>query len=201
MMVVLLIVGAIAVVRIIAAERERAAKRRRMRAAPREIVDSALVTLTGTVKLHGEPLDAPLSGKRCVAFRVSVRLYEQTSRRRRRLLEHKFAAAMTPFTLVTDHGDVLVDGSTCDLLLRPAPVIPRKIERDERLMARLDIRGSAADAGFDEALVAEGATIAVHGIAREEVAADGAGETGFREAPRRIRLTGDDTHPLTIDRP
>ena len=105
---------------------------------------------------------------------------------------------LTPFVLVTSSGDVLVEGETCELLLSGSPLIPRKIEREQEFLDRMQFDVYVRTAGFDEARVEVGAKIKVHGVSRSELAR--AGETGFRDAPTQIRLTGDDAHPLTIDR-
>jgi hypothetical protein len=105
---------------------------------------------------------------------------------------------MTPFVLVTSQGDVLVDGDHCEMPIRGAPVIPRRLIREREFMVRLALIGLPQTSGFDEVVIEPGARILVHGIAHTELSATGA-ETGFREAPQRIRLSGDTAHPITID--
>jgi hypothetical protein len=178
----------------------RAAIRRKMLAAPRTFEDNALVTLTGTAKLVGEPLIAPLSGRPCIAFRASARTYRLGSRQRthRELDQEVTQVVMTSFVLVTADGDIEVNGETCELPMRSAPVIPRKLERERDFMIRAALIGTPQHSGFDEIVIQPGAKIMVHGIARKELAATGA-ETGFREAPTLIRITGDEAHPIAID--
>jgi hypothetical protein len=183
--------------------RYRAAIRAKMLAAPRTFEDNALVTLTGTAKLVGEPLIAPLSGRSCIAFRATARTYK-TPRGRTKIAEIDQEAteiAMTPFVLVTDNEEILVDGTVCELPIRSAPVIPRKLDRERDFMIKAALVGLPKDAGFDEVVIETGAKIMVHGIARKELAREGStgGETGFREAPTKIRITGDRKNLITID--
>ncbi|HEY1810812.1 MAG TPA: hypothetical protein VGG74_00560 [Kofleriaceae bacterium] len=185
--------------------------RRRARAAklladPATFEDNSAVTFIGTVKVVGEPLIAPLSGKPCVAFRVRARSYRPAaisvgvaSSSFREIDQQQFVVEMMPFTLVTQHGEIAVDGEICELLIRGGAVIPRSVEREQDLLDQLQILARAADAGFDEACVEPGAQIKVHGLACRELS-DRGGETGFREAPTQIRITGDDAHPIRIDR-
>jgi hypothetical protein len=78
------------------------------------------------------------------------------------------------------------------------PLIPRKLELEQSFLDRAGLDAYARNAGFNECHVEVGAKIKVHGVSRSELAT--AGETGFREAPTQIRISGDDAHPLTIDR-
>ena len=172
----------------------RAQARKHRLAAPDAIVDHGVVTLRGTVKLIGEPLTAPLSGRACVAFRATGRTY--TAKGNRKYLDaEEIEVVMTPFVLVTKHGDVFVDGSYCELPGESAPIIPRKLELEQKFMQRVALAGPAGQAGFDEVVVGPGMKIAVHGVVREEVTTSGA-EVGFRDAPKRLRISGE---PLVID--
>jgi hypothetical protein len=176
----------------------RAAMREKMRATPSEFDDNALVTFTGIVKLVGEPLIAPLSGKPCVAYRSTARTYRRAGRRRladRELVDVK----MVEFVLVTKSGEVLVDGVELHVLAAPEPLIPRKLELEQRFLDRAQVDARAGDAGFDEIRIEPGAKISVHGVARKELV-DGGVETDYREVPMRVRITGEADHPLTIDR-
>jgi hypothetical protein len=180
--------------------RQRAAIRAKMLAAPQTFEDNALVTLTGTAKLIGDPLIAPLSGKPCIAFRASGRTF-QTSRTHRKLREIKQEVSeirMTTFVLVTKDDEILVDGEVCDLPIRSTPIIPRKLERERDFMLRAELLGAPQDAGFDEVVIPDGAKVMVHGVARKELATGGS-ETHFREAPTKIRMTSDGAHLITID--
>jgi hypothetical protein len=181
--------------------RHRAAIRAKMLAAPRTFEDNALVTLTGTAKLIGDPLTAPLSGRSCIAFRATARTYKNKSRVSNKLAEvdqEVTEMVMTPFVLVTESEEILVDGEACELPIRSAPIIPRKLDRERDFLIKSALIGLPKDAGFDEVVIEAGAKVMVHGIARKELAETG-NETGFREAPTKIRITGDQNNLITID--
>lgn len=177
-----------------------AERRRRMRAAKRVHEDNTPVTLAGKVKLLGEPLEAPLSGKRCVAYRATARVYERRGRYKH--VTHELVATkLVPFVLETAEGDIHVDvvRDSVEFVLAPSPLIPRKLEREQRFVRELGVH--ATDCGFDEIAIQAGMAIAVHGIGRVELsAAAAAAETDYRTAPSRLRIIGDASHPLTIDR-
>jgi hypothetical protein len=203
----LIVVGLVGLVGAINRSRRHAARRAAIAAAPSEFEDNAIVTFVGTVKLAGEPLIAPLSGKPCVAYRAVARAYSLRSagavmmlgRSLGRQLEHEVVdVEMISFVLATESGDVIVEGETCELLLPMLPLIPRKLELEQSFLDRAGLDVHARYAGFDECRVEVGTKIKVHGVSRSELAT--AGETGFREAPTQIRISGDDAHPLTIDR-
>ncbi len=204
----LIVVGVVGLVSALNRTRTRAALRAKIAAAPSEFEDNALVTFVGTVKAIGEPLIAPLSGKPCVAYRAVARTYALRSGpsmlsravggSSRKLDQEVIDVEMTPFVLATKSGDVLVEGTTCELLLPMLPLIPRKLELEQSFLDRAGLDTHARNAGFNECRVEMAAKIKVHGVSRSELAT--AGETGFREAPTQIRISGDDAHSLTIDR-
>lgn len=202
----LIVVGVVGLVGAVSRSRRRAVLRAKIAAAPSEFEDNAIVTFAGIVKAVGDPLIAPLSGKPCVAYRAVARAYSLRSsgavmvaRSFGRQLEQKVVdVEMILFVLATESGDVIVEGETCELLLPMLPLIPRKLELEQSFLDRAGIDVHARYAGFDECRVEVGAKIKVHGVSRSELAA--AGETGFREAPTQIRISGDAAHPLTIDR-
>lgn len=175
-----------------------------MRSGQRTIVDHALVTLTGTVRLLAEPLLAPLSGTPCVVHRSSAQLYRTTTgirRGRRELVASHVEVEMIDFALETSEGVVLVVGTSAEVTIRPARVVPRQIDREARFLVRTGLGGTPTDGAFDEVVIEPGAKISVHGVARIEAdpAAAGAAEVDYRNAPTSVRLEGDATNPLTID--
>jgi hypothetical protein len=193
-LVVLAFAGFFAAVAAIPTAIRRSHARKHRLAAPDAIIDHGIVTLRGTVKLLGTPLTAPLSGRACVAFRATGRTFTFIGKHKQ-IDAETTEVVMTPFVLETKHGDVIVNGEVCELPAHSAPIIPRKLELEQAFMRRATLLGMAADAGFDEIVVKPGMKIAVHGVVREEVTTSGA-ETGFREAPKQRRLTGE---PVVID--
>jgi hypothetical protein len=173
----------------------RAGRRAKQRAGDGD--DEAVV---GTVRQVGELLVAPLSGKPCVAYRAVARTYSNqrrdpltdaslprtaavgSLRSKRRLDDELATTELVPFALVTKDGDVLIAATSCQLLAPELPLIPRKLELEQQFLARMGAEASAAKAGFGETRIEVGAKIKVRGVRAEN------------------RLTGDDAHPLVIDR-
>ncbi|MGE5185635.1 MAG: hypothetical protein ACM31C_26420 [Acidobacteriota bacterium] len=179
--------------------RDRARARRRMREGEDAVSDLALVTVTGTVRVLGEPLVAPLSGTPCVAHRSRARTFKHDSPVfARKLVAEEVREAAIAFALATGDGELIVDGEHVELAIKPTPVEVRSADREIAFMRDVGLTKDYANTSFDEIVITAGMTITVHGIAQVEPTAAGAGETDFREAPSRTRITGDDAHPLTI---
>jgi hypothetical protein len=172
------------------------AMRRRMQDAPQQILDHAAVTLTGTVRPVGEPLVAPLSGRPCVFHRSTARTYRPGPRNSRILDGEHTRVELVPFVLVTREAEVLVEGEFAQTPAVARAIIPRKIRLERKFLADYAPDKDARGSGFDEIVIAPGATVSVHGIARVEVAP--AQAAGYRETGMRVRLVGDGEHPLTI---
>lgn len=157
-----------------------------------EIPDRAIVTITGTVRIVGEPLISPLSARRCVMYETYANLYEwaKEGEEDKRVLAAQLArTAMVPFELVTAIGVVLVDATEADLELAPTPVFPRRPER-EALFLREHERDERLieNASFEETTVDPDSLVSVSGMARVE-------------GPTKIRLTPDGERPLVIGTP
>lgn len=170
----------------------RARARKRLATGNRRIADGELVTVIGKVRALGR-LEAPLSGRPCVAFEAVAQLKSQGV-----VTDRLVDNAMTPFELVTADGVILVDGIRVDFGLAATPIIPRRIEREQRFLSARDFHPAAArTTSFDEIAVADGDTISVHGMAVVE-AAPAAAERGYRDSALRVRIVAHPKHPLTI---
>lgn len=176
----------------------RARARKRMRAAARELVDGAVVTLTGKVVAKGKVIEGPLSGRSGVAFSARARIYNGNGGAARKVDSEITEALMVEFVLDTKDGPVVVADSELVIEFPPDPIIPRKIDREQRFLLDHARDTHAANAGFDEVVIAPGTKISVHGAVHIEVAP---AESGYREAGKRIVLSAPPGHPLTIGRP
>ncbi|HEY5947140.1 MAG TPA: hypothetical protein VIV40_16670 [Kofleriaceae bacterium] len=182
----------------------RAKARKRLKSASMTLTDRAVVTVVGTVREPAELLVAPLSGRRCVLFESFAHVKQlQSGQRYAEQIGELRQRQMVPFEL--DIGDevVLVDGTSADVELPPAAIVPRKIEREVAFLVAGDQPGKlVANSGFEETTIAVGDRIAVQGMAIIELDPTAPDERGYREqAPRKIRIVGHDDHPLTIGRP
>lgn len=178
----------------------RAAARRRMRGAPSALADHTVATLRGVVHALDEPLVAPLSGTPCVLHRSTVRVFGKgrSPAGPRPVVGETTRCEMVRFELATRDGRVIVDGTEADVTIRPRPIIPRKLEREQAFLHTIGYDGHAGDAGFDEVVIEPGMLVAVHGVVRVEITPAATGDVGFRDAPKQVRLVGDEQHPLTI---
>lgn len=176
----------------------RAQARKRLRQASRPLTDGAVVTLTGVVRAKDETLTAPLSGKPAVAFASMARIYEYQGRSKK-LVDRIGQQQFVDFILETKDGPVMVDATSVEIEFPPEPLIPRKLEREQAYLETYG-RGekAARNAGFDEAVIAPGMKVSVHGAVRVEVAQ---GEATYRETGKRIVLAPPPGLPLTIGRP
>lgn len=161
------------------------------------IANQAVVTVTGTVKIVGEPLISPLSARRCVMFESYANLYEwpkdddsEGRDESTRVLSAQLAKrAMVPFELVTGMGTILVDGTEADLELSPTPVFPRRPEREALFLREHDRDERLIEnATFEEITVDPDELVSVQGLA-------------IVESPTRIRLVADGDSPLVIGVP
>ena len=174
----------------------RAQARKRLRNASRELTDGAVVTLTGVVHAKGDTMTAPLSGRQAIAFSSTARVYEGAGRHRK-LVEQYHQQETSDFVLETKDGRVEIEAGGAEIAYAPEPLIPRQLEREQAFLAKAGSDARARDGGFDEVVIEPGMKISVHGVVRIEVA----GGESYREAGKRIVLSGHPAHPLTIGRP
>ncbi len=156
------------------------------------IEDRKVVTITGTVKIIGEPLISPLSARRCVMFEAYANLYEwqKEGEEDKKVLSGQLAKRqMVPFELETSIGTVLIDGTEADLELQPTPVFPRRPER-EALFLREHERDERLieNATFEEVTIDPDELISVQGLA-------------IVESPTSLKLVADGDKPLVIGTP
>jgi len=186
-------------VRAITELKRRTRARKRMAAGVPTLSDRALVTVTGTVRVLDATLIAPLSGTTCVAHQSRARVYAKDSRFGvRRLLDEQARDEMTSFLLSTAAGEVIVSGSAAVLAIRTSSIIPRRIDRERAFLRAVGLDDDPRNASFDQVVILEGMKLTVFGVSLVEVTP---GESYYRETATRTRLTGDESHPLTIREP
>jgi hypothetical protein len=188
--VVLVLVGSLAVGVIGTLRLIHWSPRRALATPTAELGDGDHVTVTGTVRIVGEPLISPLSARRCVLYEAYASLYEEAAPDGPRALVAQLARrAMVPFELETSLGVILIDGTEADLELAPAAVYPRIPEREARFLREHDRDERLIEtATFEELTVDPEALISVQGQA-------------VFDAPTKIRLVGTPDRPLVIGTP
>lgn len=160
-----------------------------------ELPDRQWVTLTGTVRLLGEPLISPLSARSCVMYETFVSLYEwpkdedSEGPRDRALAGQLSKRALIPFELVTAVGVVRIDGTDADLELAPTPVFPRFPEREAKFLREHDKDERLIEnATFEEVTVDPDSLISVQGLA-------------IVERDDSLRVVADGDNPIVIGVP
>lgn len=178
----------------------RAKARKRMREASRELVEGAVVTLTGTVRAKGDLVTGPLSGRAGVAYFSIARIYGPATHhmRSRPIVDQLQRREIREFVLETKDGPIEVEPGDALIEYAPEPLIPRKIEREQAFLQASGSAVHAKDAGFDEVVIQPGMKISVHGAVHFEAAP---AEAGYRETGRRVILSAAPDHPVTIGRP
>ena len=193
-----LVFGGVAAAGGIAEAVRRSRARRRVAAGSVVLGDHVLVTITGYASEVGPALAAPLTGRRCLAYCARAHVYEPGARRAGRPLVTVHARTeLAGFELQGPAGAVRVEGSQVELAMRPRKV-PRDHARQQAFVAGFGLPYQPDLISFDEIVVLPGQLVTVHGIARLEVDAGASHETGFREAPRRARIIGDDRHAVLL---
>jgi hypothetical protein len=188
--------------RLVRTARHRYRTRMRMRDAAAELADRTLATVTGTVRVLDRSLVAPLSGRTCVIYVARVAIKTDALQQLVAPIEDPVETRWVQFALETDAGTVIVDDTAGDVDLPELPLIPRKLELEQRFLAE---RGAppelARTAGFHEIVVEPGDRIAVHGLVIHEEHTGEVGERGYRDMPRRVRLVAHRDHALAISKP
>ena len=175
----------------------RARARRRLRGAPKVLVDGATVTLEGLVRASAPLLEAPLTGRACVLYRVRCLISERRGNRRV-VIHHLVDDRMVPFVLETLHGPVLVDEGVIELELSTAPIVPRDLDREAAFLRAHGHGKRTLDlVSFEELAIEPGRAIAAHGVVIVEPDPDPQA-AGYRDASYRVRLVAQP--PLTFGR-
>ena len=162
---------------------------------PDELPDRKVITLTGTVRVIGEPLISPLSARSCVMYETFASLYEwpkdedSEGPREKALAGQISKREMVPFELITSLGIVRIDSTDADLELAPTPVFPRFPEREAKFLREHDKDERLIEnATFEEITVDPDSLISVHGLA-------------IVDSEDSIRLVADGDNPIVIGVP
>jgi hypothetical protein len=179
--------------------------RRRIRSARAwkiaEFPESVLGRIVGRVRLIGEPLQSPLSGRSCVCFVAEVYsdfspggIYRETR--------------SVPFVIEDDSGHAIVDSDSeqarLDLQLHVTGACGRAVATlPEHAMFARRGRGPATkleDWTFREGIIEPGAIVSVLGAGAREPDPEAPIDGGavYREMPTRLRLFARRGYPLAI---
>ncbi len=179
---------------------------RRLRATPiRNAVEGKTMKMVGRVRFVGKPLEAPLSGQPCAAFRVTVD--EAGGRLFARIIKEERSV---DFLLEDDSGRALVrtwnstiavkmdkkDGSSVfhDVNEPMKALLLRHNKTSRGLFFNKDLR-------YQEGVLQENERVAVIGVVRFETSSDPALcaiPGSYRELPRMVVLDAPENGPLLI---
>ncbi len=160
------------------------------------LVDSELLAISGIVRAAGEPLEAPLSGRSCVAHRSRARVFGGANKAQ--LVAEPIEQEATPFVVETRHGAVRIDAR--DLALDVAPSgLPDRSTLAQRTFRTRNALERDVPAYFDEIVIAPGARVTIRGVVSLEQDPHDASERGYREgAATRARLVATAAQPVTV---
>jgi hypothetical protein len=152
------------------------------------------VRVSGTVRLRAFWVEAPLSARRCVAYRARIMMS---------LGEFRDQSECVPFTLVrTDGSHVEIDSAYALIDIPPQPLPPGSEDRcRDFAIARAIASGDRWRATYEEAVVTEGMLVSVTGLLMKDGTAPSNVERGFRDDAFGLRLVGDEQHPIAIGEP
>ena len=153
----------------ITARRERQRMRRELHGTPlldEHAADGAAVHVTGHVRITGESIEAPLSARRCIAYRASMHLGgffglgnkpRETSR-------------MVPFAIARPDGSIIaIDSEHAKLDLPPLALPAGSAERCLQFaISRGIASGDRQGATYTEVVIIEGMRVSVAGTLRCE---------------------------------
>jgi hypothetical protein len=196
-----LVAGAIATTRTIV---ERRRTRRVLRAKPAldaTLAEGTEVRATGTVRALGATIEAPLSARRCVAYRARL---QPTAGIVGLASRPKEAVGIVPFALDRLDGTSIVIESEHALIvdLPPTQLGPDAVARCERFaIARAVASGDRRRARYEEIVVEDGMVVMVSGLLMKDPVEEPATEDqrGYRDSlPVKLRLAGNADHPIVI---
>ena len=200
----LLFLGAFTVIAVTAAhftgdQRIRRSLRKSAAKRIQELADDELAKVVGRARAVGELIDAPVTGRPCIAYAVNVVVHGHNTSRTFR------DTGGAPFMLEDDSGRALVDPTAARISLEGANRVhagtldaptPSAVALLERHGQRL---GGFREVFYREAVIVDGDNLAVLGAGTREPDPDAAPAESYRGDPKtRLRLTSSKKHPLVI---
>jgi hypothetical protein len=140
-----------------------------------DLDDGKLACIVGVVERDGEPLEALVSRRACVAFDTTVQYFRGADFTIPARVE--VTRRMVPFFVSDGSGRVRVDAAEAALCNRP-------VARNER---------------FEERILEDGARVRLVGSVTLEPTITAKGERGFRDGALKATITGTSKYPLLVD--
>jgi hypothetical protein len=159
------------------------------------LAEGEAVVLTGTTRLVGPHVVAPLTGEPCVAHLSRARVFTRLDHTGD-LLGNVESFDIAPFVLDAPNGSVLVIDRPARIELEPALLGLLDSGRCAHFLARRGLDAYVASSFFEHVVVRAGDIVTISGVITCEPVP--ALEASFRELPVRTRLTGYGKHPITF---
>src|SRR5262245_21217315 len=200
----LLFLGAFTAIAVVAAsftgdQRIRRSLRKSAAKRIQDLADDERAKVVGRARAVGDLVDAPISGRPCIAFAENVVVHGGNTSKTFRV------TGGAPFMLEDDSGRALVDPAKARISLETAnsvqagtldDPIPSAAALLERHGQRL---GSFREVFYREAVIVDGDRLAVLGAGTREPDPDAPPAESYRGDPKtRLRLTSSKKHPLVI---
>jgi hypothetical protein len=178
--------------------------RRTRRTAVAALDENQARKIVGRVRVSGEELEAPLSGRPCVLYEVQVESRTEGSAFFRPVTEVK----AVPFWVEEGERRVLVVPSCVRTWLVPQLAKNTGVlhEPPETLLQFLRLHGRSVriewgrqPLAYREGTIADGDTVAVIGVPRSEADPEAGRELmGYRMAPVRVRMLASKRQPVLV---
>lgn len=159
------------------------------------LAEGEVVVLTGTTRLLGEHVIAPLTGEPCVAQLTRARVFTRLDHTGD-LVGNVESFDIAPFILDAPNGSVLVSDRPARIELEPALQGLLDNGRCAHFLAQRGLAAYVASSFFEHVVIRAGDSITMTGVITCESVP--VLEASFRELPVRTRLTGYGKHPLTL---
>lgn len=140
-----------------------------------DLADGRLACIVGVIEPEGEPLEAIVSRRPCVAFETTVQYFGAADYTIPTRVE--VTRRLVPFYVSDGSGRVRVDAAEAALCNRP-------IARNER---------------FEERILEAGTRVRLAGSVSLEPTIATRGEHGFRDGALKATITGTAKYPLLVD--
>lgn len=183
------------------------AKRAIKRAQRKRIVDvrdGEVVKIVGTLRYADEVLEAPLTGRECAAWTVTVE--DQGGKSRRTVIDDR--AEVVSFFVEDDVGRAFIEGVATHVIVRDAHFRQGFLEAPTpRMTEFLHARGEDPKGvifhrslEYREGAIEAGETVAVLGIGRWEPDPDpeAMSRRGYRDRAMRLRISPPPTQPILV---
>ena len=174
----------------------------------RDVPEGTPARITGQVALWGNPLQAPLSGRPCAYYEVTVEQHRSNGKRSH---WHQILREVqgVPFIVRDGTGTAIIDPAGAKITIHMdatsrSGTLDDATPQEEALLARHNLRSQGwvfnKQLRYREGVIEPGETVTALGCAVREPDPDAGGQAaGYREGgPMRLRMSGSPQAPLLL---